>query len=265
MWSKYGECLLPIHGEIRPQSCLPGNASAILGCPNLEIPTSDDQRWAGKQHWEYFHCTFQMVVSHLKLSVTMATGASDQGRGAELPLYVIFVFLVWLFFSNATLNFFRCYFKVSTICDEYIRYWTNVVCFTSLMASLIRSVGGLSKCFYQGLWLADLNADVIGQSMNRRGVAQEFPYHVTGSSSFSARFLYGFPYRFQRAWPGGGTRVHHGRVGSAGLCDLKILHMWRRLKKGVKILQWPPNARKGGQYSTSVWKVWKKGVKNLQL
>ena len=40
--------------------------------------------------------------------------------------------------------------------------------------------------------------------------------------------------------PGGGTRVHHGRVGSAGLCDLKILHPWRRLKKGVKILQWPP-------------------------
>ena len=46
--------------------------------------------------------------------------------------------------------------------------------------------------------------------------------------------------------PGGGTRVHHGRVGSAGLCDLKILHPWWRLKKGVKILQWPPNARKGG-------------------
>ena len=61
---------------------------------------------------------------------------------------------------------------------------------------------------------------------------------------------------------GGGTRVHHGRVGSAGLCDLKFLHPWRRLKKGVKILQWPPpppNARKGGQYSTSVWKVCKKG------
>ena len=44
MWFKYGECVLPIHGEIRPRSCLPGNASAILGCPNLEIPTSDDQR-----------------------------------------------------------------------------------------------------------------------------------------------------------------------------------------------------------------------------
>ena len=46
-----------------------------------------------------------------------------------------------------------------------------IVCSTSLMASLIRSVGGLSKYFYQGLWLADLNADVVGQSMNRRGVA----------------------------------------------------------------------------------------------
>ena len=44
VWSKYGECLLPIDGEIRPRSCLPGNASAILGCPNLEIPASDDQR-----------------------------------------------------------------------------------------------------------------------------------------------------------------------------------------------------------------------------
>ena len=45
-----------------------------------------------------------------------------------------------------------------------------LVCSTSLMALLIRSVGGLSKCFYQGLWLADLNADVIGQSINRCGV-----------------------------------------------------------------------------------------------
>ena len=48
---------------------------------------------------------------------------------------------------------------------------SNLVCSTSLMASLIRSVGGLSKCFYQGLWLAVLSADVIGQSINRRGVA----------------------------------------------------------------------------------------------
>ena len=47
----------------------------------------------------------------------------------------------------------------------------SLVCSTSLMASLIRSVGGLSKYFYRGLWLDYLNADVIGQSINRRGVA----------------------------------------------------------------------------------------------
>ena len=47
---------------------------------------------------------------------------------------------------------------------------------------------------------ANLNADVIGQTINRRGIAWEFPHHVTVSSSFSAWFLYGFPYRFQRAW-----------------------------------------------------------------
>ena len=44
-----------------------------------------------------------------------------------------------------------------------------LVCSTSLMASLIRSVGGLSKHFYQDLWLAELNADVIGQFINGRG------------------------------------------------------------------------------------------------
>ena len=61
-------------------------------------------------------------------------------------------------------------------------------------------------------------------------------------------------------WPG------PGRVGSAGLCDLKILHPWRRLKKGVKILQWPPpTLEKGGQYSTSVWKVCKKRGKKSTI
>ena len=43
--------------------------------------------------------------------------------------------------------------------------------------------------------LAIVIADVVGESINRRG-----GYHVTVSSPFSARFLYGFPYRFQRAW-----------------------------------------------------------------
>ena len=60
------------------------------------------------------------------------------------------------------------------------------------MASLIRSVGGLTICFYQGLWLVDLNADVTDQSMNRCGHECFFlPFCM---------ILYGFPYRFQRAW-----------------------------------------------------------------
>ena len=42
------------------------------------------------------------------------------------------------------------------------------------MASLIRSIGGLSKSFYQGLRLVDLNAEVIGQSINRRGVTLDY-------------------------------------------------------------------------------------------
>ena len=41
---------------------------------------------------------------------------------------------------------------------------------------------------------------MIGQSINRCGVALEFPHYGMVSSSVSARFLYGFPYRFQRSW-----------------------------------------------------------------
>ena len=66
--------------------------------------------------------------------------------------------------------------------------------------------------------------------------------------------------------PGGGTRVHHGRVGSAGLCDLKILHIcggdWKR---GSKFYNDPPNARKGVNILHQYEKSEKKGVKNLQL
>ena len=116
----------------------------------------------------------------------------------------------------------RCQFAVTLYCNQnspqlgaFLRWYRSPPSFlrltkegtsarlvfsTSLMASLIRSVGGLLKYVYQALWLVDQNAEVIGQSINRRGVAQEFPHHVSVSSSFSARFLYGFPYRFQRAW-----------------------------------------------------------------
>ena len=49
------------------------------------------------------------VISHLNLSVTMVTGTKTAGPGSNrpgLPLYVIFVFLVLLFFSNTTLKIF---------------------------------------------------------------------------------------------------------------------------------------------------------------
>ena len=90
------------------------------------------------------------------------------------------------------------YTDITYGCDLIFAYdmtYGHVVCSTPLMASLNRSVGGLLKYFYQVLWLLDLNADVIGHSIYRRGVAYEFPHHMT-VSSFSARFLYGFPYRF---------------------------------------------------------------------
>ena len=60
----------------------------------------------------------------------------------------------------------------SRFCSESHRPCTRtLVCSTSLMALLIRSVDDLSKCFYQGLWLAVLSTDAIGQSINKRGVA----------------------------------------------------------------------------------------------
>ena len=77
--------------------------------------------------------------------------------------------------------------------------------------------------------------------------------------------------------PGGGysSSSRAGRLGRTlwPRCDLKILHPWRRLKKGVKILQWPPpppppppNARKGGSiFYISMKSLQKKGVKNLQF
>ena len=49
MSSKSGECLLQQlacrRRNLTPNCWLPGNAAAILGCPDLEIPASDGQRW----------------------------------------------------------------------------------------------------------------------------------------------------------------------------------------------------------------------------
>ena len=74
MRSKYDECLLPIYGEIRPRSCLPGNTSAIWGCPNLEIPASDDQRC----YWYDHECRTKR--SHAIAAGVRAQSASDRGK-----------------------------------------------------------------------------------------------------------------------------------------------------------------------------------------
>ena len=121
--------------------------------------------------------------------------------------------------------------KIENSINIYPCFWRRLtcrtlVCSTSIVALLIRSVGGLSQYFYQDLWLYNLNAGVIGQIINRRGVALEFPHHVTVSSSFSAQFLCGFPYRFQGAWTVVGSMIHPLNVVQVGawnsLVGLKI-------------------------------------------
>ena len=58
---------------------------------------------------------------------------------------IYFMFCLWIILCNSGMEI-----DVNLV---YIDFHTTatLVCFTSLMASLIRSVGGLSKCFYQGL------------------------------------------------------------------------------------------------------------------
>ena len=81
-----------------------------------------------------------------------------------------------------------------------------------------------SQCFCQGLWLANVTADVIGRSINRRGVAYEFPHHVTVSFSFPTRFLYGFP--FQRAWTVLWSMKHPLFIVQVGAWTSRYLPWW---------------------------------------
>ena len=60
--------------------------------------------------------------------------------------------------------------------------------FTSQMAAVIRSVGGLSKYFFQGLWLIILRLPRISLIAKHYGSVSSPP---------SARLLYGFPYYTQ--------------------------------------------------------------------
>ena len=63
-----------------------------------------------------------------------------------------------------------------------------IVCSTSLMASVISSVCGLSKGFCQGLWLAGLNADMIGQSK----IDVKLPSNYLITWPFLLHFLHDF-------------------------------------------------------------------------
>ena len=113
--SKYQTCVFcevwqsrRTHAFLEPEGFrLPRNV--ILGCTRIrERLHNKTKRTAGKQLWEYFHCHFKTVVSHPILSVT---GISDQGNGARVKEARVtplrhFVFLMSLYFSHATLNFF---------------------------------------------------------------------------------------------------------------------------------------------------------------
>ena len=94
--------------------------------------TQKDTGWS----WEYIRCHFKMAVSHLKLPVTMVTGTSDQNRRTWVkrarvsPLRHFCVSGIIIFFQYHT-DFFRYYFKVRTICDEYKRYWNNGICLSN--------------------------------------------------------------------------------------------------------------------------------------
>ena len=97
---------------------------------------------------------YSWKATHTNLSVTMVTRTSDQGKGTQvnrpgLLLYVSFVFLVLsLVVFYTTLNFFRDYLKVITICDEYIRFWNNGVYLSNQVYGNTRVQLGLTLVVY---------------------------------------------------------------------------------------------------------------------
>ena len=67
---------------------------------------------------------------------------------------------------------------------------------------------------------------------------------------------------------GGGTRVHHGRVGSAGLSQssTSVAETEKGGQNSTMTPPPPPHARKGGSiFYISMKSLQKKGVKNLQF
>ena len=67
----------------------------------------------------------------------MVTGTSNQDRVARVkqarvtPLRHFCVSVIIIFFQYHSKNFCRYYFKVSTICGEYKRYWNNGICLSN--------------------------------------------------------------------------------------------------------------------------------------
>ena len=97
-----------------------------------------------------------------------------QWRGALMFSFICVWINGWVNNREAcNLRLYRAHYDVVVmVMSWFVSYSKNfVVCSTSLMALLIRSVGGLLNYFYQALWLVDLNAEVTGLSINRRGVA----------------------------------------------------------------------------------------------
>ena len=107
--------------------------------PNV-MRTEDYSSWSFGQCWTQCHCQ-EFRVMELRYIISQE----------NTPLQMASRLQCRHFRYMGLLCLYLCFF----ICP-------SIVCSTSLMASLIRSVGGFSKYFYQGLWLADLNADVVG-------------------------------------------------------------------------------------------------------
>ena len=82
-----------------------------------------------------FIVTSKMVVSHLKLSVTMVAGTSDQGKGAQVKqprvshLCHFCVSGVIIFFPKPCWIFFTITLKWALFVT--IRYWNNGVCLSN--------------------------------------------------------------------------------------------------------------------------------------
>ena len=107
--------------------------------------------------------SFKSVVSHLKLSVNMVTATSDQQRGARVkqarvtPLRHFLCFWYYYFFPIPHWIFCCDFFKVSTICEEYKKYWNNGICLSNKVTNKMEiRTSEPKRPQVPGLWLTHL-------------------------------------------------------------------------------------------------------------